>query len=83
MLYIKLIQCRHLITELKAWADWEKYTTTCPIATKFAGHGCMYDIKYDNRSFDLQATWVSDTTRQTSALLYCNHMNAYILVFAL
>ena len=32
--------------------------TAHPIATKFAGNGCMDDLTTE-RSFDSQATWVS------------------------
>ena len=35
------VQCRHLIHALNTWAARAKYTTTCPIATRFPGHGCM------------------------------------------
>ena len=40
-----LVQCRHLIPALNALADRAKYTTTCPIATFFPGHGCMNDLQ--------------------------------------
>ena len=36
-----------------------QYTTACLIATMFPGHSCIGDHTTD-RSFDLQATWVSD-----------------------
>ena len=38
------LQCRHLIPALNVWAAVRaKYTTACPIATHFPGHGCMND----------------------------------------
>ena len=55
----RVIQCRHLIAALNAWAAWAKYTTACPFGTQFPGHGCMYDLT-TKRTFDSQTTWVID-----------------------
>ena len=51
------LQCRHLIPARNAWADQTYYMTARPIATQFAGHGCLHDLTTE-RSFDIQATWV-------------------------
>ena len=57
LLHMYCVQCRHLIPALNAWAACAKYTTACPIATQFPGHGCMDDLT-TKRSFDSQTTWV-------------------------
>ena len=56
-----IVQCRHLIPALNAWATRAKYTTACPIATLSQSwmHECMDDLTTE-RGVDLQATWVID-----------------------
>ena len=56
---IMQLQCRHLIPARNAWADQTYNMTARPIATQFAGHGCMNDLT-TKRSFDMQATCVID-----------------------
>ena len=42
--------------------------TARPIATQFAGHGCIDDLTTE-RSFDLQTTWVIDVLGLLSDML--------------
>ena len=53
------MQCQNIIPALNAWADQVLYSTACPIATQFPGHGCMNDLSTEC-SIDSQATWVID-----------------------
>ena len=52
-----LVQCRHLIPALNAWAARAYYTTACPIASQFSGHCCIDYLEIE-RSFGLQVTCV-------------------------
>ena len=53
------VQCRHLISALNAWAVRAEFTSTCPIAAQFPGHGCMVNLT-NECSFDSQGTRVID-----------------------
>ena len=53
------MQCRHLIFALNALTARAYYTTAHPIASQFAGHGCMEYVTTE-RSFESQATCVFD-----------------------
>ena len=55
--FLPYLQYRHLIPALNEWATRAWYTTACPIACQFPGHGCM-DDPIAERGFDSQATWV-------------------------
>ena len=55
--YWSKLQCRHLIPAQNAWAARVYYTTTRPITTQCPRHGGMDDLT-NERSYDLQATWV-------------------------
>ena len=47
----RLLQCRHSIPALNAWAAKAEYTTARLIATQSPGHRCMDDLT-TGRSFD-------------------------------
>ena len=51
-----LLQCRHLIPILNAWATCAQYTTACPIVTQFLVNVCMDDFTIES-SFDSLAEW--------------------------
>ena len=71
------IQCWHLIPALNAWAARAWYTTVCPIATKFPGHGCMDDL-WTERSLDLPTTWVIDVLDISFDVIhYTRHWKMY------
>ena len=48
-----LLQCRHLIPALNAWAVRACYTTARPIGTQIHGHGCMDYLKIERRCYQI------------------------------